>query len=139
MAGQQPSNTEAYIQPDNPVTKEPLEKEVASKLAHNHSTVTARTSANNNERADDGVFSSLGRGVRGGQPVDATEAGNTSLGAGAGAGAGDKTQNENVDAEQMATLGEGDVADAVQRKSGTQKAPGDAEVKIDDFSSDLDR
>ena len=135
MTDQVPPKIEAYIQPDNPVTKEPLEKDVASKLAHNHSTVTART-ANDipNERADDGVFSSLGCGVRGGQPVDATEARNTNLG-----GAGNKAENENVDAEQMATLGEGDVADAVQRKSGTQKAPGDAEVKVDDFASDLDR
>ncbi|ROV98016.1 hypothetical protein VMCG_07002 [Cytospora schulzeri] len=132
MAAPQPSNIDAYTQPDNPVTKEPLEKKAA---AQNDSKATSRTAhAVPSEHAGEGTFSSLGRGVQGGDPADATEARHTSRG-----GAGEKTENENVDAEQMATLGEGKVADAVERKSGMQKAPGDAEVKIDDFSSDLDK
>ncbi|KAK7741787.1 hypothetical protein SLS53_004851 [Cytospora paraplurivora] len=140
MAGQQPSGNEPYIQPDNPVTKEPLEKKAASKLAHNHSAETARTAdAVPSEHIGEGTFSSLGRGVHGGQPVDATEATNTTRPTKSGAGGGAENENENVDAEQMATFGEGEVADAVQRKSGTQKAPGDAEVKFDEFTSDLER
>lgn len=137
MAGHQPSNVEPYIQPDNPVTKEPLEKKAAAnKLAHNYSAETARTAdAVPPVHAGDGTFSSLGRGVRGGQPVDATEARNSNPGK-----AEHENENANADAEQqMATFGEGEVADAVERKSGTQKAPGDGEVKFDDYASDLDR
>ena len=47
-------------------------------------------------------------------------------------------QNENVNAEQMATLSEGKVADAVQRKNGGQRADGVAPV-IDDFTANLDQ
>lgn len=143
MAAPQPSNMDAYIQPDNPVTKEPIEKKAA---AQNHSKETSRTArAVPSEHAGEGTFSSLGRGVRGGGgPADATEARNTSRGSTDGRAQDqdqnrNQNQNENVDAEQMATLGEGEVAHAVERKSGMQKAPGDAEVKIDDFASDLDR
>lgn len=140
MAAPQPSNMDAYTQADNPVTKEPLEKKAA---AQNQSRGTARTGrAVPAEHAGEGTFSSLGRGVRGGGPADATEARNTSRGAAADDRAqeqGHDNENENVDSEQMATLGEGEVAHAVERKSGMQKAPGDAEVKIQDFASDLDR
>lgn len=132
MAAPQPSNIDAYTQADNPVTKEPVEKRAATQNTSKQTSSTAH--AVPSEHAGEGTFSSLGRGVRGGEPADATEARNTSRG-----GDSDKAQNENVDAEQMATLGEGKVADAVERKSGMQKAPGDAEVKIDDFSSDLDK
>lgn len=113
MAGQQPSGNEPYIQPDNPVTKAPLEKKAASKLAHNHSAETARAArtadAVPSEHAGEGTFSSLGRGVRGGQPVDATEATNTTRPGKSDAGA--EYENENVDAE----------------------------VKFDDFTGDLER
>lgn len=138
MANQQPSNIEPYLQQGNPITKEPLENKVADKRAHNHSSSQGDASVPS-ERSQDqqqGTFSSLGNGVQGGSgPVDATEARNT----GSGFGAGEQPQNPNVDAEQLATLGEGKVADAVQRKSGIQKAPGDGEVKYDDYASDLDR
>lgn len=53
--------------------------------------------------------------------------------------AGVRLENENVDAEQMATLGEGEVASAVDRKSGTQQAPGSGPAEEQDFASDLDR
>lgn len=39
----------------------------------------------------------------------------------------------------MATLGEGEVAGAVDRKSGTQRAPGSGPAEEQDFASDLDR
>lgn len=49
-------------------------------------------------------------------------------------------ENPNVNAvEQLETLSEGKVADAVDRKSGTQRAPGDAPPHFDDNASALDR
>jgi hypothetical protein len=134
MANQQPSNIEPYVQPGNPITKEPLEHQIADKRAHNNSSAQGSASLPS-EHTQEGTFSSLGNGVQGGGgPVDATEARNTG-----GGGGDEQLQNPNVDAEQMATLGEGQVSDAVQRKSGIQKAPGDGEVKYDDYASDLDR
>lgn len=81
--------------------------------------------------------SSLGRGVSGGSgPVDAQEARHTQRGNGGDQG----PQNENVDADQaLATLAEGEVADAVGRKSGTQQVPGQGPAEEQDFASDLDR
>lgn len=136
MAAPQPSNMDAYTQADNPVTKEPIEKKAAAQNTSKKTSSTAH--AVPSEHEGQGIFSSLGRGVRGGEPTDVTEARNTSSSRG-GAPGDDRAQNENVDAEQMATLGEGEVAHAVERKSGMQKAPGDAKVKIDDFSSGLDK
>lgn len=137
MADQQPSNIEPYIQPDNPITREPLENKVAAHRAHDNSSTQGNASvpSERSQGQDAGIPSSLGRGVQGGSgPVDATETRNTGS-----SGADGELQNPNVNAEQLATLGEGKVADAVQRKSGIQKAPGDGEVKYDDYASDLDR
>lgn len=137
MTDQQPSNIEPYIQPGNPVTKEPLENKVADHRSHDNSSTQGNASvpSERSQGQDQGTFSSLGRGVQGGSgPVDATEARYAGS-----SGADDELQNPNVNAEQLATLGEGKVADAVQRKSGIQKAPGDGEVKYDDYASDLDR
>lgn len=136
MANQQPPNIEPYIQHGNPITKEPIENQIADKRAQKHSSAQENASVPS-ERSREGTFSALGRGVSGGSgPVDATEARNTGISSGE---AGEQTQNPNVNAEQLATLSEGKVADAVQRKSGIQKAPGDGEVKYDDYASDLDR
>lgn len=137
MAGHQPSNIEPYVQPGNPVTREPLEEKVADRRAHDHSSTQAHANVSSGSpQGQEGTFSSLGNGVEGGSgPVDATEAKST----GSSSGPDGQPQNPNVDAEQLATLGEGKVADAVQRKSGIQKAPGDGEVKYDDYASDLDR
>lgn len=138
MADQQPSNIEPYIQPGNPITREPLENKVADHRAHDHSSTheNASVPSERSQGQDQGTFSSLGYGVQGGSgPVDATEVRST----GASGSSDAQPQNPNVDAEQLATLGEGKVADAVQRKSGIQKAPGDGEVKYDDYTSDLDR
>lgn len=53
--------------------------------------------------------------------------------------ADEATENPNVNAEeQMETLSEGKVADAVERKSGAQKAPGE-EVFAEDFSSEIEK
>lgn len=47
-------------------------------------------------------------------------------------------QNENVDAEQLATLSEGKVADAVKKTSGRDK-PRKDDIQIEDYTSDLER
>ncbi|KAL2754810.1 hypothetical protein ACRALDRAFT_2028074 [Sodiomyces alcalophilus JCM 7366] len=61
--------------------------------------------------------------IRSSGPANATEARNTTRWE--NMGENPPLQNENEDAvEQMETLAEGDVAHAVQRKSGTQKVPG---------------
>ncbi|KAG8160816.1 hypothetical protein KVR01_009080 [Diaporthe batatas] len=136
MANQQPSNIEPYIQPSNPITKEPLENKVADNRARDNSSAQGNVDVPS-ERSQEGTFSSLGSGVQGGSgPVDATEARSTGS---MGSGAAEQLQNPNVNAEQLATFSEGKVADAVQRKSGIQKAPDDGEVKYDDYASDLDR
>ncbi|RSL89351.1 hypothetical protein CEP51_001261 [Fusarium floridanum] len=47
-------------------------------------------------------------------------------------------QNDNVEAEQLATLSEGKVADAVKKTSGRDK-PRKDDIQIEDYTSDLER
>ncbi|PCD31196.1 hypothetical protein AU210_010854 [Fusarium oxysporum f. sp. radicis-cucumerinum] len=47
-------------------------------------------------------------------------------------------QNDNENAEQLATLAEGKVADAVKGTSSRDK-PRKDDIKIEDYASDLDR
>ena len=47
-------------------------------------------------------------------------------------------QNDNENAEQLATLAEGKVADAVKGTS-TRDNPRKDDIKIEDFASDIDR
>ncbi|PSS05335.1 hypothetical protein BD289DRAFT_449183 [Coniella lustricola] len=137
MTGQ-PSNIEAYIQPNNPVTRDPLEEKAAQQPHRQvpqggaEGTAPARYTASADSQG--GVPTSRGLGVRGGEPVDAQEAAATSRGTDDA-----QPQNPNVDAEQLATLAEGKVAHAVERKSGTQQAPGAGPAEAPDFASDLDR
>lgn len=84
------------------------------------------------ESISDATSSSLGWGAHGSGPVDKTERENT------GRGPQDGPENANVDAEQVATFAEGQVADAVDRKSGTQKVPGETVVE-DDYAGGLER
>ncbi|KAM0328588.1 hypothetical protein ACHAQA_004996 [Verticillium albo-atrum] len=85
---------------------------------------------------EESVPSSLGRGVQGSGPVDETERRNTEY---AEPGAGiTGPENPNVEAEQLETFAEGKVADAVDRKSGTQIAPGES-VTDQSFTDDLER
>lgn len=132
----QPSNVEPYIQGENPVTRDPLEQN-ATQQPHGqaHSPAPEAGKVAGVHHAQQGVPTSRGLGVQGGDPVDAQEAQATSRGA-----AGGQLQDDNVNAEeQLATLGEGEVADAADRKSGTQKAPGSGPAEEQDFASDLDR
>ncbi|KAI8665607.1 hypothetical protein NCS56_00997000 [Fusarium sp. Ph1] len=47
-------------------------------------------------------------------------------------------QNDNVEAEQLATLSEGKVADAVKKTTGRDK-PRKDDIQIEDYTSDLER
>ncbi|KAJ4309316.1 hypothetical protein N0V84_011574 [Fusarium piperis] len=47
-------------------------------------------------------------------------------------------QNDDVDAEQLATLSEGKVADAVKKTCGRDK-PRKDDIEIEDYVSDLER
>lgn len=136
MAGNQPSNIEPYLQPGNAATRNPLEEKATEKL-HRHDNDKASypsgtsASAGQSRSPNAGVPTSRGLGVHGSEPVDELEARNTHVGS--------QLENENVNAEQMATLAEGKVADAVDRKSGTQQVPGQGPAEEQDFASDLDR
>ncbi|CAN8101874.1 unnamed protein product [Discula destructiva] len=152
MAGNQPSNIEPYLQPGNVTTRNPLEAKATEQLhLHRHDNDssstgagtgtgtgtgigTGTTAATGQSQPQDGIPTSRGRGVHGSEPVDELEARNTHVGR-----PQDQLENENVNAEQMATLGEGKVADAVDRKSGTQQVPGQGPAEEQDFASDLDR
>lgn len=126
----QPPMSAAYEESLNPVSKDPVEK---SRSSHNEN---ASGVAVPQERGEDPTPSSLATGVQGRrEPVNEREARNTGHGSRTGE---NELQNDSENAEQMATLSEGKVADAVQRKSGTQRH-GDKEPKFDDFASDLDR
>jgi len=129
----QPPKAEAYEEAANPASRNPAENAAASHSDAYQPRETRKPSDLGENMPQEGMPTSLGRGERGGGPVDAKEASATYSESRQGA------QNENVDAEQMATLAEGDVADAVERKSGTQRAPGQDNVQFDDFASDLDR
>ena len=128
----QPSKSEAYTEAANPATRNPAENASAT---HGHGPYSSETRGVEPQH-EDAVPQSLGRGVHGGGPTNPKEARETHH-------VGDESrqsfpQNENVDAEQLATYGEGKVADAVERKSGTQRVPGE-KPGLDDFASDLDR
>lgn len=133
----QPSNTEPYVQPGNPVSRNPQEENTAAHADRNAELPTSgRAVGTQQSQPQQGVPSSLGRGVHSSGPVDNQEANSTGV---TGQQRGTQLQNDNVNAEQMATLGEGKVADAVARKSGTQQAPGYGPAEEQDFASDLDR
>lgn len=84
----------------------------------------------------DATSTSLGFGVQSSGPADETEAKNTKWVSQEEARKG--PENPNVDAEQLATLAEGKVADAVERKSGTQRVPGQTIVE-DNYAGDIER
>lgn len=136
MAGNQPSNIEPYLQPGNPATRNPLEQKATERLRGHPEPSSASTTATTGQSQQGGVPTSRGLGVHGSGPVDDQEARATRFGGSRGQ---DDLENDSVNAEQMATLAEGSVADAVDRKSGTQQAPGSGPAEEQDFASDLDR
>lgn len=135
----QPPKSEAFTAAANPATRNPAENAAAHRTeGQGRGAAPGRTPLpqSRSRSADDAVPSSLGAGVRSSGPADETERQNTAY---ASEGAPAKgPENPNVDAEQMGTFAEGEVADAVDRKSGAQKAPGQ-DVQFDDYSSGLER
>lgn len=135
MAVNQPSNMEPYLQPGNPATRNPLEQEATEKIhGHDNPSSSGTTATTQQSQPKDGIPTSRGYGVHGSGPIDDQEARATRLGDSQG-----RLENDSVNAEQMATLGEGKVADAVGRKSGTQQVPGSGPAEEQDFASDLER
>ena len=137
--GPQPPKTAAYASSSNPVDSTPAESASSARSTGGvprQKVTTARRGPDSQDPKAQGTPAySLGVGVRSsGGPVNAREAGATDT----RASAADSRQNANVDAEQMATLSEGKVADAVERKSGTQRF-GDQEVRIDDYAAGIER
>lgn len=136
MTSSQPSNIEPYLQPGNPASRNPLEQEATDKL-HSHDGPSSSSSkvTTGQSQPQEGVPTSRGHGVHSSGPVDDQEARATRV----ADSQGHHLENDNVNAEQMATLAEGEVASAVDRKSGTQQAPGSGPAEEQDFASDLDR
>lgn len=135
MAGNQPSNIEPYLQPGNAASRNPLEQKATDRIHGHDSPSSSGTKATTEQsRTQDGIPTSRGHGVHGSGPVDDQEARATRVGDPQG-----QLENDSVNAEQMATLGEGKVADAVDRKSGTQQVPGAGPAEEQDFASDLDK
>lgn len=127
----QPRVAEAYTTAGNPAETNPAEEAAAAKQTRG-GPVVQKLGPDDGPDKNDAVPSSLGQGV--------TPSGHSD---GRGVIGGERSsqqvkQNENVDAEQLATLSEGKVADAVQRKSGTQRH-GDQDPHSDDYAADLDR
>jgi hypothetical protein len=136
----QPPKAAAYTAPENPTTRN--QAEVAGARLHNDgSTSNPSTQRGPGQGYDPegGVEWAQGRGARGHDPVDEREAKNTRyVEAGKFAsGTDDDDARATVADEPQA---EGKVADAVERKSGTQRVDGGTgEIREQDFASDLDR
>ncbi|KAK1973546.1 hypothetical protein LZ30DRAFT_765169 [Colletotrichum cereale] len=140
----QPPKAAAYTTAANPATSNPAEDDAAASHAQQDETAARDVAQGRTpfprtqgRSADDATPSSLAAGVRSSGPADATERENTAYVTEGESHKG--PENPNVEAEQMETLAEGKVANAVERKSGTQMAPGQHEVRIDDFGSGLER
>jgi hypothetical protein len=83
----------------------------------------------------------MGRGERGHDPVNQTEAENTSY-VEKGQFASGTDEDESRATVADGSQADGKVMDAAERKSGTQRAEenkGDGEIGEQDFASDLDR
>ncbi|KAF2201768.1 hypothetical protein GQ43DRAFT_440295 [Delitschia confertaspora ATCC 74209] len=131
-APSQPTQSQAYSTPGNPVSKTPSEAAEASANAHSNAPIvdqripqTQQPSSTSNPQRANGEWG-LGRGIRG---------------AGAGEEKEGKTEEDvgrhnELDGAQMAMPGEGRVADAVSGRDGVRGGIGGAEQ---DFVSDLDR
>ncbi|KAF2806901.1 uncharacterized protein BDZ99DRAFT_465657 [Mytilinidion resinicola] len=120
----QPTSNEAYTTPGNPAGKDPVEKRQAAQNARsNPGSDDVEHVRSQGHSQEEGTFSSLGRGVRGGGDG---EVGKTEEQVG---------RHNELDAEQMAVPGEGRIRDAVAGNSTFQGRSGEQE----DLASDLDR
>jgi hypothetical protein len=124
----QPSQNDAYETRENPVGKEPAEKAQGDA---NRASVNAgggtekRIPSEQSSSTDDATSTSLGWGVRGAPPGEEAK----------GYTQGDVGRNQDLDAQQMAAPGEGDVYEAVEGKGGKSGASGGEQG----MEQDLDR
>ncbi|KAI1877667.1 hypothetical protein JX265_003675 [Neoarthrinium moseri] len=119
-APSQPTTDAAYKSADNPATSTPSEQR-ASRQKSDAPTVEERKPTSAASAGQDATASSLGRGVHGGGPGEETQ----------GRTQGQLDRRE-LEGEQVRPPGEGDVAGAVERKSGAGGAQ-------PDFAGDLHR
>lgn len=75
----QPSNIEPYIQPDNPVTRDPLEEKATAHVHRRGGHSSDEAAGAHQPHQQEGIPSSLGRGVHSSGPVDDREARSTGL------------------------------------------------------------
>ncbi|KAB5555065.1 hypothetical protein GE09DRAFT_148210 [Coniochaeta sp. 2T2.1] len=139
----QPTENSAFTAPENPVTLNKAEV-AGAKLDHNNgdSHPSAHRGPGESYDPEGGNEWGMGRGERGGKPVDEREMKNSSY---ADADNPIEDTHASVDGDPMIAdvpAAEGKVADAAQAKHGVQRY-GDQDVKDEghegDFVSDLDR
>lgn len=140
----QPPKSAAYSAPQNPVSNNPSEQVTAGSRINSDGTTTSPSAQRGPDDAydpDGGKEWGIGRGQRGHDPVDQKEADNTRY-VEKGQFASGTDEDESRATVADASQADGKVMDAVERKSGTQRADenkGDGEVGEQDFASDLDR
>ena len=128
-----PTSSDAYTTSSNPVSKDDAESAQASRKDQQASShIVASLGPDSRDPNAPAAPTSRGRGVQGSAPTNKAEAEDARHGAGTDAA------NDSVDGEQMATLAEGKVADAVERKAGTQKVT-DGPVVFDDYAANIDQ
>ena len=120
-----PNVETAYTTPGNPASKDPTEQKQATHRSLDGSQPIDQRIPNKQASEDRATSSSLGRGIRG---AGAGEEGK-------GLTSEDVGRHRELDAEQMAAPGEGDVADAVAGR-GRGGNVGGEQV---DLAADLDR
>jgi len=124
----QPTKQQAYETEGNPATLEPAESRAAGSNAQhtaNNSPVDRRVPQEQSPSTDQAQPTALGRGVRGAGPGEEV----------LGKTHEDVGRHRELDGQQMAAPGEGDVYQAVEGKHGKQGATGEQE----DLASDLER
>jgi hypothetical protein len=122
----QPTLSQAYTTPGNPASKDPKEARQAAQNASDTSDPVEQRIPSQQASEDQATPSAMGRGIR-------------------GAGAGEEAKglthedvgrHKELDGQQMAAPGEGDVADAVAGRGGKGGNVGGEQI---DMASDLDR
>lgn len=125
----QPPKSAAYTAASNPVDRTPAEKNATTPSASNPARNIAHRGPDSEDPNAGGLPAyGLGQGIHSHGPANKREA------------KGGVEEGKADEAEQMAAPGEGKVASAVERKSGTQRAEGQTgEVVMDDYASGLER
>jgi hypothetical protein len=123
----QPPKDAAYSASGNPADSTPSEDREAHRKQVKQATSEERRGPSDRSAQPEGKPQPAAQGVRSSDTADADETN------------ADLRENENVDAEQqLETFAEGDVAHAVERKSGTQRVGGQTD-QTEDFGAGIER